>query len=941
MEKISISEVSKRRRSLENKKRKKDLSLLLNKEKLTLKEAQEVIENFTSINDDHYNAFEYVLNIFKEGYSNNYTCKNDLELQRLCNTVCGIMPRLETTDSPVYDLILKQSRESRNFVKRTMRNAKKYAERSMDPEEGSIPNKDYNNHIKDPKEFPPGYQVKTLKSAPTKDSFSNISGVSGGKVEECYNQIQETAKRISICDRVLYNHNKMSKRFNLNNVVEESKDFECCVYELCQLIDSYDIPFDIKYNVALENISYLFDLNHKYQGNNPKEFIDEFFYAKDLEPENVKFMESITEENPFYFEDKKVVKEEKVNEFSSILEISNENPVKKLIDDFKKDNNKTSDKGKALVNKIYTKSPQQIIDGTPNFLSWLRTFAVFSTLAINVPIGLLALFTDKMIELHLRRKETEKILKTYESEIEKTKKKIDKTNSKETKERLTKYCSELESQYKTLKEYRDSLRTEKELDDEWEINETCLAEGIFDKISIGYELENIKNIIRFEFKKALEKLKIASKNKFKTYFDKGYFKFVGDEEVEEFLTNFDKEVGRYIDAGGNICMNLCYCNFEELFEQNDDIDYFKIIDELVAFCSSGASDKVSISYEGTGGNMYIIFTYLEPLYIEAEARDEIRESCFHPMSYDSIGTILELSDIIDTFKFFPRETFIDNLLKADLSVSEVKTLIEYFSDTSVFSLDESVMILNDIKNKSEGKDSQNISYFINKFIKESVNIPEQRFNLTSFKEDVEMFKVVYEAVEDKNNNMKDKVSNSMDNIKDKLRSAMSTVKLGGMAGKRKVKELDSKQKQISKEVDDTLSSMVRRIEDASVSKSREQIIKGSILPSASKVIKTAVTVGGAYLINPAIAVIGALSMLFMSKNATKRERALILDEIDIELKIVERKISRAESEDDDDNLRELYKIQNKLRREKQRLKYRMDVYYHQKPISANPKGDEE
>ena len=60
MEKISISEVSKRRRSLENKKRKKDLSLLLNKEKLTLKEAQEVIENFTSINDDHYNAFEYV-----------------------------------------------------------------------------------------------------------------------------------------------------------------------------------------------------------------------------------------------------------------------------------------------------------------------------------------------------------------------------------------------------------------------------------------------------------------------------------------------------------------------------------------------------------------------------------------------------------------------------------------------------------------------------------------------------------------------------------------------------------------------------------------------------------------------------------------------------------------------------------------------------------------
>ena len=135
-------------------------------------------------------------------------------------------------------------------------------------------------------------------------------------------------------------------------------------------------------------------------------------------------------------------------------------------------------------------------------------------------------------------------------------------------------------------------------------------------------------------------------------------------------------------------------------------------------------------------------------------------------------------------------------------------------------------------------------------------------------------------------------------------------------------------------MDNMVSSMYRKIEQAAVTKNREQIIKGSILPSTSKIIKLAIGFGGAYLINPAIAAIGALSMLFMSKNATKKERALILDELDIELRVVERKIARAEADDDDDLVRDLYKIQNKLLREKQRLKYRMNVYYHQKPTAG-------
>ncbi len=951
MDKMSISEVSKRKRSLSNKKKKKNISLLLNKEKLTLKEAQEVIENFESISYDQIYAFEKVLDIFKESYTNGYTCKNDLELQRLCNTVCEVMPRLETVDNPIRDKILLQTREVRNFAKRALRNAKTYAKRAIDPYDGSISDRTYDNHKKDDKDIPDGYIVKTLKDLPTKDSF-NIStqAPSTGKVEECYNQIQETARRISICDRVLYNHDKMCKRFNLNEVVEESKDFELCVYELCNLIDSYDMPFDIKYNVALENILYLFELNKKYADENPKEYIDEFFYTRDISPQNLLFMENITNESPFYLDNSKVVAESSTNEFSYIIEASKENPVKKLIEDFKKDDNKSESKVKMVINKIYTKSPEQIIDGTPNFLAWMRNLAILSIFGTNAILGFIAFFTDKLISMHLKRKEIEKVLNAYDSEMKKVQSKIDKTNSKETKENLSKLYEKLEKERKVLKEYRDSLRTEKELDDEWEsefdfdfdLDEAaCLAEGMFDKITIGEELDTAKKRIKFEFKRVLERLKIASNNKFKKYFDKGLFRPLPQEEIDEFLS-FDRELGKYLDASGNICMSFCYCNFEKLFEEDDSTNYFKIIQELCDFCAIGAGEKVSISYEGTGGNMYLIFTYLEPLYIEADLRDEIRESYFHPMTYGSLGTIYSISECIDVFNDYPKESFMNNINEAYFNSLEVKTMINYLNNSSLFSIDESIDILMTIKNNSTDIESQNIKYLVDKYIKESVNIQEKSFDPLTYKEDVEMYVAVSEGLADKVKNKSKELSKKAgvksDNLKDKVSKSASTAavtaKLTAQSAKKNIKELDAKQQKLSKDMDNMVSSLSRRMEQMAVTKNREQIIKGSILPSTSKIIKLAIGFGGAYLINPAIAAIGALSMLFMSKNATKKERALILDELDIELRVVERKIARAEQEDDDDLVRDLYKIQNKLLREKQRLKYRMNVYYHQKPIAG-------
>ena len=52
-----------------------------------------------------------------------------------------------------------------------------------------------------------------------------------------------------------------------------------------------------------------------------------------------------------------------------------------------------------------------------------------------------------------------------------------------------------------------------------------------------------------------------------------------------------------------------------------------------------------------------------------------------------------------------------------------------------------------------------------------------------------------------------------------------------------------------------------------------------------------------------------------------KERKYILDEIEIELKLVDKKIQLAERNDDTKALEQLYRIEKQLKRERTRIKY--------------------
>lgn len=171
------------------------------------------------------------------------------------------------------------------------------------------------------------------------------------------------------------------------------------------------------------------------------------------------------------------------------------------------------------------------------------------------------------------------------------------------------------------------------------------------------------------------------------------------------------------------------------------------------------------------------------------------------------------------------------------------------------------------------------------------------------------------------------------NITNTLKLAMNRLKNNAI-------KLSDKEKQISNNIDVSVSNMSKGIEKAMVDNSRDAIIKGSVLPSASKCIKMALVLGAEWAINPAIAVITALGAFACQKILSHKERQLVLDDIEIELKMCERYMRQAEEKNDMKAIRQIEQIQRNLERQQQRIKYRMKVIYKQ-DIPNAPGNDNE
>lgn len=160
--------------------------------------------------------------------------------------------------------------------------------------------------------------------------------------------------------------------------------------------------------------------------------------------------------------------------------------------------------------------------------------------------------------------------------------------------------------------------------------------------------------------------------------------------------------------------------------------------------------------------------------------------------------------------------------------------------------------------------------------------------------------------------------------KEKMMS-FNNIKLFQMGLKKKMKDLNAKEQGFCRNLDGSFSRLVKSMQQALVSDRREAIIKGSVIPSLSKAIKWGCAIAGTAIINPIAPVVTAIATFAMSKRLTKKERTLLLDDIEIELKVIDKEIGMAESDNNTKKMRALMKEQRNLQRQYQRIKYNIRV----------------
>ena len=681
------------------------------------------------------------------------------------------------------------------------------------------------------------------KGVATSDSVTTST------TEESFSLLIDECKKNKECDRIIENYNKISKRFNIDKIINEvnySSDIHLAIIEIARCIDTYSIPFKNKYSHTLETSFYALN---KYNMNYPSEKIieavtDYFIFSSSLSEDNIKSIQEVRDisvvfeqedfdiisylydkeedeifgldnyeecatdliqaySSPLYEGEFKLenitkqarAKKKELKKAASDLKRAAKqgNPderldqkTKKEIENFRKDCAKDPDNKnnivrlKALINGIFTKTPYQIVYELPNFFIILRTILVLGSTAISPILGLLTFITGKIIDLTLSRKQTEKIIKAYQNEIDSVKAKLKKAKDNDTKDNLQKYLDELNKDYAKIKDYENNLYSEDE----------------------NYERDTSTE-------------------------------YNGEEDDDFNFDDWDLEEAASIIYISEIMESIS----EGLIDTNIDGVVFK--------------------------NIY-------------------------KLDNDSIDTLTDFSITVPVI--LEKDKLCEALVEYRNTLRETSNTVEDY--IRIDCLNENIYKL-----------------------KENTNVYATSNNLNGIR--------CYLACLNEMINM----NASEDYIMEMNFS--NTLKLAVDRLKKTAVKLKDKDKQISNSIDVAVNNVSKGMETALMNDNRESVIKGRILPSASKCIKIACALGVAWAINPAIAVIGAIGGLACSKKLKEKERQIILDDIEIELKMCERYIKQAEDDGDLKKVRELEIIQRNLQRQQQRIKYKMHVVYKQ------------
>ena len=768
-------------------------------------------------------------------------------------------------------------------------------------------------------------------------------------------KILEYASKYNTADRIIKNHNTICKRFNIEAEITSNKDLRSIVESCCSKIDTYTIEPYHKLNLCIEEMSYLFEKNNITVNKSEfVSFVTEYFLLRSdrISSKDLKGYRKALQES-YYLEEEDI---KKVN-YLFTDEESDIDSIKDYIQNFLKLQEKDTRIFNTTIENCFEKSRVLDISQKINsvlFLIWnVYKSGIFHDEYMNTAIPC-------WFDILIRRISDDLF--------------FDNSDSKFTKFEINKIkdsCSE----FKELIIIRDKDSYE------YGIRATSFKTYIdifigklMDLCSITYYKENLEaiefvnrsnndNIPLNEYKifkfhnlinAAMHLDKYLGK-KAKSIFDKGYTKlkkfnnnakkflfeeyeiysFIGEDNkadicVAQYMINEDDSevINKIQDELNKLCIEF---NNNLIIEGYESIRSYYLINMGVAEIHIKESSSILLSNDDKKLINESEIPYLD-LYIESLAKSdtnlELLESLEKIVSVEEMLSGFYNVDI--TLEHF--DLIMETLSLLNVSKESVNAFVEQYSNYHYYQLLENC-IENDDINHINKKLSE---WTMNEDVPTDVQFEAYQI-LDALLETKKPPKVGGEAIKSSTDKTSDNNENEEKESKNPFKNLnLNKIRLYLEGLKKNAKDMTTKEKEISRNIDATFSRLVKGMKDALISDRREAIIKGSVIPSFSKCIKIGIVLAGIGLIanNPIVPAVIALGGFAVSKQLTKKERILLLDEIETELEVVEKEISNAESKNQMKKYRALLKYKKDLQRQYQRIRYNVRVGKDILPDSA-------
>lgn len=737
-----------------------------------------------------------------------------------------------------------------------------------------------------------------------KMNFSNnssicfIKSIKESLCDEDIKSINEEISKYNECDRVISNDIKLSRRFNFNRYINENadKDPKELIYSLCEMIDTYNIPIKAKYNVALENIQYsLYKSGLDKKCDVVKNVTDYFLLREEVIPDtDYKNMTVIVNNNQF-------TDPEQLSRLKMVKEIDRQKYLDKIkaVRDKKVENAKTG----KLLDKLMTVNNEEQADdyikSVYNALIQDSTLPEGDKVILKNSINMLPLISpvDKAFIEYNTNKLDGNLLSTRD---------------------LIETASFLNSILKDSEDkFGDYYNPSNILESFVNINCSNIHDYVED-----FKIDQDKSPKRFI--KLLSNLNPndnetakAIVEELSSIFDivKYTYTYSPDMCPEAIYTSISDMIYKFIsnDIDPIVCSDLIKELDKEkkiISTRNDSVDDSNVKDKIMEYDKvlSECIDKLS--------------TYISSYMIPQNESFSVDED---DMSFEEYASLIET--LVNGFED------VSKLNKEEL-LSSISDNIRLFTTDkdNLRNLSNIIMVSKTIDKQEYGNLLKTAASESNDYNERS-NIKEELSFIESFNIETDVISeslIMIEAINILNKYfVEDAILEAVPNKgKPKVKKSINfnDLKIAFKAFQTKVKKLSAKEQAFWRNVDMYGNNIIKSMQRSLTSDRREAIIKGSIIPSMSKCIKTILTIAGttavgAFMGMPYLGIITAIGIFASSKYLNNREKQLIYDEIDTELKVVDKELEMAQNDGDMKKYRFLLQYQKKLTREKARIKY--------------------